>query len=170
MGLHRELSGLTTAIMYLPKGGKSDRLFASEHSSEVWGLEHLDVSHLQQIRLMKRCFETDDFNITSLLKGFSLNSEPTRWELKQHVSRSASSGSSPLFASAVHVSRQSAECTTTNASQFWLFYFHSEFTWRLHSTQGQMYCMAWLMGNLHQIYSSWVMQLVIKLFRQKCNC
>lgn len=64
MGLHRELSGLTTAIMYLPKGGKREkkvnRLFASEHSSEVWGLEHLDVSHLQQIRLMKRCFETDD--------------------------------------------------------------------------------------------------------------
>lgn len=111
-----------------------------------------------------------EFNINSLLKRFSLNFEPTRWELKQHVSRSASSSSSPLFVSTVHVSRHSAECTTTNASQFWFFYFHSEFTWRLHSTQGQMYCTAWLTGDLHQTYSSWVIQLVIKLFRQKGNC
>lgn len=64
-----------------------------------------------------------EFNITSLLKGFSLNFEPTRRELKQHVSRSASSSSSPLFASTVHVSRHSAECTTTNASQFRFFLF-----------------------------------------------
>lgn len=101
------------------RGRKGEKKVTNIHQ-KFGALEHLDVSHSQQIRLMKRRL---NWTQPRCWKAFLEIFEAMRRELKQRVSRSASSGSSPLFASTVRVSRHSAECTTAMHRVFFLLFF-----------------------------------------------